>query len=244
MISKTTRVFLALSGLLAVTALPAAAQHHRYSSRRYSPERDGEFRIHVGSFRPDGKSDYFSGIRQDFTGAEPNDFEDANFGLDYLMPLSGRLSLMFSGSVYQGNTTNAYRDFADNFGNRIRHDTTLDIASVTAGLVLHLTGPDTAIQPYIGAGGGAYPWRLKESGDFIDFGPASHPVFSADLKSDGTAFGYYFLGGIEAPISRRVSLFAEGRWTRVDDDLQGDFEGFGKLDLSGREIAAGLSWSL
>ena len=237
--SKTVRVFLALSGLLAVTALPAAAQRH-YSSRPY---REGEFRIHVGSFRPEGDSDYFRGIRRDFTNADPDDFEDANFGLDYLMPLSGRLSLMFSGSIYEGNTTNSYRDFEDNFGNRIRHDTTLDIASVTAGLVLHLTGPDAAIQPYIGAGGGAYPWRLKESGDFVDLGPGL-PIFSADLKSDGTAFGYYFLGGIQAPISRRVSLFAEGRWTRVDDDLEGDFEDFGKIDLSGREFAAGLSWSL
>ena len=244
MTSKTARAFLAFSGLLAFAALPALAQPHRYSSRRVSPERDGEFRIRAGSFRPDGDSAYFAGIREDFTGADKSDFEDANFGLDYLMPLSGRLSLMFSGSVYQGNTTNAYRNFADNHNNRIRHDTTLDIASVTAGLVLHLTGPDAAIQPYLGAGGGAYPWRLKESGDFIDFGPPNRPVFSADLKSDGTAFGYYFLGGIEAPISRRLSVFAEGRWTRVDDDLQGDFEGFGKLDLSGREIAAGLSWSL
>jgi len=230
---------IALSGLL-VLAAPAFAQ--RYGNRRYA-EREGEFRIHLGAFQPDGDSDYWRDKETDFTGSI-DDFEDASFGLDYLLPLGDRLNLMFSGSVYEGSTTNAYRNFEDNFGDRIRHDTTLGIASGTVGLLLYLTGPGSAIQPYIGAGGGAYPWRLEESGDFIDFGPPSHPIFSANLKSDGVAFGYYGLAGLTAPITRRVSIFAEGRWTRVDDDLSGDFEGFGKLDLSGREFAAGLSWSL
>ncbi len=241
MILRTARIFLALTGLLAFSALPALAQQHHYSSHPY---REAQFRIHLGSFEPEGDSDYFTGIHEDFTGAEPSDFEDLNFGLDYLLPLNSRLSLMFSGSVYEGKTTNAYRDFADDAGNRIRHDTTLDIAAITAGLVVHLTPPNAPIQPYIGFGGGAYPWRLEESGDFIDFGPPSLPIFSANLKSDGTAFGYYYLAGLEAPITRRLSVFAEGRWTQVDDDLEGDFEGFGKIDLSGHEFAAGLSWSL
>ena len=52
------------------------------------------------------------------------------------------------------------------------------------------------------------------------------------------------MGGLQVPVSRRLSVFAEGRWTRVDDDLEGDFEDFGKIDLSGKEIAAGLSWRL
>ncbi|HEX3552294.1 MAG TPA: outer membrane beta-barrel protein [Thermoanaerobaculia bacterium] len=242
MIARTARVLFALSGLLAVMALPASAQyrHHRY----YGSDWDGEFRIHVGSFRPDGNSDYWDGIRNDFTNSDPSDFDNANFGLDYILPLNGPISLMFSGSVYEGSSGSAYRNFADNFGGRIRHDTTLDIASVSAGLLFHLAPRSAPVQPYVGAGGGIYPWRLKESGDFIDFNQTSRPIFSADLRSDGTAFGWYGLVGLEVPVSRRLNLFAEGRWTRVDDKLNKDFEGFGKLDLSGREIAAGLSWTL
>lgn len=235
---RNARVIFALTGLLALTAMPALAQR----GGRY-PEREGAFRIHLGAFQPEGDSEYWSDKEQDFTGSV-DDYENASFGLEYALPLSSRLSLLFSGSVYEGDATHAYRDFVDNFGDRIRHDGTLDIASATLGLMLHLTGPDTAIQPYIGAGGGAYPWRLEESGDFIDFGPASRPVFSADLKADGTAFGYYWMAGLEAPVSRRLSIFAEARWTQVDDDLNGDFEGFGKIDLSGREFAAGLSFNL
>jgi opacity protein-like surface antigen len=237
---RKMRVMMALLGLL-ILAAPAFAQR---GHRRYYAEREGAFRIHLGAFRPDGDSEYWRDKEADFTGSAMDDFENASFGLDYLLPLGDRLSLMFSGSVYEGDTTNAYRNFEDNFGDRIRHDTTLDIASATLGLLLHLTGPGAPVQPYVGAGGGAYPWQLEESGDFIDFGSASRPIFTATLKSDGVAFGYYGLVGLEAPITRRVSIFAEGRWTQVDDDLSGDFEGFGKLDLSGREFAAGISWNL
>ena len=240
MSSRTTRVMIALAGLL-ILAAPAFAQRH--GRGRYYAERESAFRIHLGAFRPEGDSDYWRDKEADFTG-DIGDFEDASFGLDYLLSLNDRVSLIFSGSVYEGQTTNSYRGFEDNFGDRIRHDTTLSVASGTVGLLLHLTGPGAAVQPYVGAGGGAYPWELEESGDFIDFGPPSRPIFTATLQSDGVAFGYYGLVGLEAPITRRVSIFAEGRWTRVDDDLSGDFEGFGKLDLSGREVAAGLSWSL
>jgi opacity protein-like surface antigen len=239
MTSGKTRVMIALAGLL-VLAAPAFAQRH---GRRYYPEREGAFRIHLGAFQPDGDSEYWRDNEADFTG-DISDFEDASFGLDYLLPLNDRVSLIFSGSIYEGQTTSAYRNFLDNFNDRIRHDTTLDIASGTVGLVLHLTGPGSTVQPYVGAGVGAYPWELEESGDFIDLGPPSHPIFTANLKSDGVAFGYYGLVGLEAPITRRVSIFAEGRWTQVEDDLSGDLEGLGKLDLSGREVAAGLSWSL
>jgi hypothetical protein len=40
------------------------------------------------------------------------------------------------------------------------------------------------------------------------------------------------------------ALFGEGRWTRAEDELEGDFENFGDIDLSGREFVAGISWNL
>jgi opacity protein-like surface antigen len=229
-----------LAGLL-VLALPASAQRY---GRYHDNYGDGELRFHLGSFRPSGDSEYWDSIRSDFTNSDPSDFEDASFGVDYLLPLNDRLSVMFAGTWYEGASTNAYRNFEDNFNNRIRHDTTLDIGSATVGLVFHLLPRGAAVQPYIGAGGGVYPWRLEERGDFIDLDNPNLPIFRDHFQSNGTAFGYYGLVGLEAPITRNVSIFAEGRWTKVDDDLEDDFEGFGKLDLSGREIAAGFAWRL
>jgi opacity protein-like surface antigen len=240
MISNRARTVLVLAALL-TASVPAWAQQHSYRERSY--ERDGAFRLRLGAFRPDGDSDYWNDKKLDFTG-DVSDFEDASVGADYLLSLNRHVGVLFSGSYYQGNASQSYRDFVDNHGDRIRHDTTLDIGSLTAGLMLHLTGPDSPIIPYVGAGGGLYSWRLEESGDFIDFNTPHRDIFSANLKSDGVGFGYYVLAGLEAPITRRVSVFAEGRWTKVDDDLNGDFEGFGKLDLSGREVSAGISWNL
>lgn len=241
MISKT-RVMIALGGLL-VLSMPAFAQG--YGRGSYNDNYgDGEFRIHVGSFRPDGNSAYWDSIRNDFTNSETSDFENPSFGLDYLLPVNEKMSVIFSGSYYEGTTTGAYRNFEDNLNHRIVHDTTLDIGSATVGLVFHILPKGSSVQPYIGVGGGAYPWRLQERGDFIDFNDPNLAIFRARLTSSGTAFGYYGLAGLDVPISRHVSIFAEGRWTRVKADLKDDFEGFGKLDLGGREIGAGLSFSM
>jgi opacity protein-like surface antigen len=234
--SKALRTTFVLLGLL-VAAMPAWCQ---YRTRPVS-EREGEFRLRLGAFRPEGDSEYWTDKQEEFTG-DPSDLENAVGGIDYLLGLNNRLSLMFSGSYFEGDTTQSYRDFDDNFGNRIRHDTTLGIGSATAGLVLHLADPGASFIPYLGGGGGAYFWRLEENGDFIDFNN-DNEIFNANLRSSGTAFGYYAVAGVEAPISRNLSFFAEGRWTQAEDDLSEDFEGFGKLDLSGREVSAGLAWS-
>jgi hypothetical protein len=236
MTSKRSHAIQVLAGLLLAVSAPAWAQRGPY-------ERDGAFRIHIGDFQPEGDSEYWDDKFEDFTG-EIDDFENVSFGADYLFNLNRNFGLLFSGNYYQGDRTQSYRDFVDNFGNDIRHDTTLAITSLTAGVHFSILGPNAPVIPYVGAGGGLYIWRLEEDGDFIDFGPGADEVFSATLESEGEAFGYYGLIGLEVPINPVLSFFGEARWTIVDDELDGDFEGFGDIDLSGREFVAGISWSL
>ncbi|HYG65598.1 MAG TPA: hypothetical protein VEL74_23650 [Thermoanaerobaculia bacterium] len=234
MTTKTIRTAVVLTGLLVAVSAPSWAQRRAY-------ERDGAFRLHAGLFTPDGESEYWDDKAVDFTG-DAQDLENVSIGGDYLHSLGPRLSLLFSGNYFQGDTTQSYVDFVDNFGDRIRHDTTLEIASLTAGLVLHLTEPGAAIRPYIGVAGGLYSWSVVEEGDFID--EDNLEIFSARLESDGNVLGYYGLAGLEVPIGRTVSLFGEGRWSQVEDELSGDLEGLGDIDLSGRQLAVGISWSL
>jgi hypothetical protein len=235
MTTKRSHAIWMLAGLLVLSA-PAWAQRGTY-------ERDGAFRLHLGAFRPDGDSDYWNNKEQEFTG-DIGDFENISFGGDYLLSLNRHLGLLFSGNYYQGDNTQSYRGFVDNRGDEIRHDTKLEIASLTAGVQISLTGPDAPIIPYVGAGGGFYSYSLEEKGDFIDFHSAHHDVFFSNPQTDGVAFGHYWLVGLEAPITPNLSLFGEGRWTRAKDELGDDFENFGDLDLSGREIVAGVSWNL
>ena len=97
------------------------------------------------------------------------------------------------------------------------------------------------MRPYIGGGGGFYDWTLEESGDFIDFDGGA-TIFTDTFFTDGTAFGTYFLAGLDIPLGNTWSIFAEGRWDSADDDLTGDFEGLGEIDLAGRQVAAGFAW--
>jgi hypothetical protein len=240
MISKFLRSIVVL-GLVAVAA-PAWAQPYHYRTRP-AYDSDSFFRLRLGTFRPQGGGDYWNEVERDFTG-NISDFENPVFGVDYQHGLGNRLGLLFSGDYFQGDNTGSYRNFVDNFGNRIRHDTTLDIASFTVGLTYRFTERGAPIVPYVGVGGGLYSWRLQERGDFIDFSPNPPQVFTSRLTADGVTGGYYGLAGLDVPIGRHTSLFAEGRWTKVEDTLKGDFEGFGKLDLSGRQFAAGLSWRM
>lgn len=203
--------------------------------------RENAFRLHGGLFEPDGKSDYWDDNRAQFTGG-PEDLEGTIGGFDFRWGVGRNVSILFSVDSYGGDTTSAYLDFEDNFGNRIRHDTTLDIASATAGVVFQFA-PDAAVRPYLGIGGGLYSWKVEEDGDFINFNTPNDVIFTARLTSEGVAPGGYVLAGLEVPISRNVALFAEGKWTSAEDELDEDLENLGDIDLSGQRISAGVSWS-
>ncbi len=198
-------------------------------------------RLRLGTFKPAGDSQYWDDKARDFTGGAA-DFEDAIGGVDYQVEFTPHFGLLFSGSAYQGQLDQSYRGFSDPRGGSVGHTTTLEISSLTAGLVFHLAGRNAAFRPYLGAGGGLYSWRLEEDGRFIDFTPPPPTIFRANSVAEGDAYGYYGLAGFEVPIGRSWGFFAEGRWHEVDDELTDDFAGFGTLDLSGRDLSAGVTY--
>ncbi len=225
--------------VLAAAAMAAPAWAQGVGYRPYSASNELRFRL--GLFEPDGESAYWQDKQVDFTG-EPDDFEDLIAGIEYGRRLSARLRLILGGSTYSTETGQFYRDFVDQNGLDIAHDTRLEIGTLTAGVRASLTGPDAPVQPWIGAGGGLYFWSLEESGDFIDFAAAEPFIFSATFDDDGAVFGWHYGVGLDIPLGREISLFAEARWHEAEDELAADFEGLGDLDLSGREFSGGLAW--
>ena len=105
-----------------------------------------------------------------------------------------------------------------------------------------VTDRNATISPYLGIGGGYYDWTLTEDGEFIDFADLS--IFADRFVDSGDTFGWFWVAGVEVPLGANWRVFAEGRWTDMDDDLSGDFEGLGTLDLGGRTIAFGAGFSL
>lgn len=219
-------------------ALPAAAQYPRHHHRG----GDNALRIHAGIFTPDGESAYWNDTFFDFTG-DIDDFEDAVVGVDYVRRLGGNLKLVVSGTGFEGESDQAYRDFVDTFGNDIFHTTTLSVSTATLGLAVDLAPRHAPVVPYLGVGGGLYAWDLEERGEFIDFGVDPPEIFPATFQDDGAVFGWYLMAGLDIPAGRTWSVFVQARWHDAEDDLEGDFVDLGKLDLSGRDITAGFSWT-
>ena len=203
--------------------------------------RDNGFRIRLGIFTPEGDSQYWNENALDFVG-DADDFEDFQGGLDYDLGLTNRSVLRFSVDSFSGESDTHYFDFVDNEDFFIEHSTTLDIASVTAAYVIQLASPNSPVMPYLGVGGGIYAWELTEDGDFIDFLTDDLEIFSGVFSDSGVALGYFYSAGVEFRFTQRNAFLVEGRWQEVNDELEGDFDGFGELDLSGLSIYGGYSW--
>ncbi len=231
---RTVPTALALAAALLVASAAAAQPGYGYRS-------DNSLRFRLGLFTPEADSAYWDDSFSVFTG-DGDDFEDVTFGGDFRLGLGSRLALMLTGDVWEGQEDQAYLDFVDEGGRDIFHTTTVDVASLGAGLVFQFTGPNATVVPYAGVGGAVYFWDLEESGDFIDFVPFDPEIFTTTFHDDGEAFGWFWLVGVEFPLGPQWGLFAEGRWHQVEDELSGDFEGLGDLDLSGRSISGGASW--
>lgn len=228
------RTLIALCAALACAA-PALAQ------RGYYDPGENTVRFRAGLFTPEGDSAYFDDKRLDFSG-DAEDFEDGFFGIDYERRLTPHFGFIIGGSFFEGQQDQAYLDFEDRFGNDIAHTTTLDQSSLDVGVLLRLAPARAPIVPYVGGGGSAVAWHLEEDGEFIDFGFEPLDIFDDTFADEGVALGYFLVAGLEVPLGRAWSFFAEGRWRSADDELGDDFEDFGTLDLSGTEVAAGASF--
>lgn len=229
----------ALAAVLVVAA-PALAGEPRHYPRSAEPgyagmER-GEFRLKLGLFDPRGDSNFWDDNKDIFTG-DVKDLQDALFGADVLWTINPNLSLMFEGEYFDGSTTQFYRDpsLSD-----LGHESSLSLTPLKVGVVVYPVGRRAPVVPYLGAGGGLYWWRYREAGQFFNFDTSE--VTSQTYGADGVVAGYFLLAGLDIPVRPYWSFFVEGQWQQLHATLNGDFAGFGDLDLSGTELSAGFAW--
>lgn len=225
--------------LAATVATTLAATGADAQTRRPFNQNPNTLRVRFGEFEPDGDSIYWHQREADFTGGS-SDFADDIWSVDYLRMLTERWGFLASIGGYEGDSTAAFRDFIDDRGNDILHTTELEIRSVGAGIVYHLFRRRATVIPFIGAGMAYYRYDLSESGEFIDF--ETLEIFDGTFTADGDDWGWFWLVGLEVPLSNRFTVSGEYRWHRAEDELSGDFGGFGPIDLSGEELSLGVSY--
>jgi len=230
------RSLLVFAALAVLVAMPAAAQRYAYGDNY-----ENQLRFGVGTLEPRGDGRYWQDVESTFDGSA-KDLRSGTLGVDYLHQIAPQLWLLVGGEFFSGDSDFAYRDFVDQSGRDIIHTTSLDTSTLNVGLELDLAPRRSPVVPYIGAGGSAIAYRLREHGDFVDFsGPNLH-VFGDRFKDDGVGYGWFATAGLDIRLNRGFGIYAEGRWQRADVDLRGDFRGSGSLDLSSTAVKAGVSW--
>lgn len=227
----------AIVAAAALSVLAVGAEAQPYPGRQAT----NEVRFRAGVFIPEGGSGYWEDTFRDFNG-DRNDFLGGSIGFDYLHEIAPNFSLLFGSSYYYADHDLAYKNFEDEHGHSIIHTTRIQTASFDAGLVIHLAPRHLPIVPYIGGGGTIINYELVEEGDFIDFDRHPPHIFSDHFHAQDVAYGWFALAGLEFPIHRNFSFFAEGRWQDAHDSLSEDFDGFGRLDLTGAYVMFGGSW--
>jgi len=125
-----------------------------------------------------------------------------------------------------------YRGFQNANGSEIEQRLKLRIVPVTA-TVRFLPIGRGSVEPYIGAGIGAFNWRYSETGEFVDTSDSS--IFRAIYKANGTAVGPVILAGIRAPIADVWDIGGEVQFQRASGDTKRSESSLlgEKIDLGG-----------
>jgi hypothetical protein len=209
----------------------------------WRPGDFGSVRFRLGLFEPTGDPQYWEEKFNVWTGSAA-DLEDVVLGVDYLWRSSGNSGVLFGSSFYNGDITQGYREWVDADGNDVLHTTELDMWDFYAVYIYRLGGRGSTVTPYIGGGAGFVYWELSENGYFIDFDDPDNPVVvRADYWADGWTWEGLAVAGLDVSLGYQWSFILEGRYRWSDDELAGDFAGFGTLDLSGPEVSAGFAWN-
>jgi outer membrane protein W len=190
--------------------------------------------LYVGGFSPralDGRGTHDVTFQNlDFSTFDPNDFNGATVGAEWLVGLSDMFDAGIGVGFYQRTSPAVFTDFVNPDQSDIEFDQKLRIVPITATFRYLPLGHRAPFRPYIGAGVGILSWRYTESGAFVDFSNNNN-IFRDTFTASGTKAAPVVLGGVTFPIGN-VGIGGEIRY-------QG-----GKADLPAPDWPAGTTVNL
>ncbi len=216
-----------------------------------TPAYDGNlgFQFRLGGFFPSGDSVFWEDVEDTFTLRVSN-FNDTIVGFSFVGSFGNHLETGFNIDFYRSTVRSSVRDYVDQAGLPILHDTRLTLTPMTVDVRLLPAGRyrirgaqgRRVLQPvfYLGGGLGFNYWEYEEVGDFVDFTDES--IFFDRFIDTGWAFEAHALAGLELPFGRTWSLLFEGRYSWSEATPGGPFSGLGELDLGGFAAYVGASW--
>ena len=200
--------------LAATAAVPAQAQVRQVDSGRQA------IGFNVGFFSVKG---FDSRVDDDVLVADlsqgefslafdPKDFSGVTFGGEWLFGLSDYLEAGVGAGFYQRTVPSVYDQKVRDDGSELEQDLKLRIIPLSATIRFLPIGRG-GVEPYVGAGIGAFNWRYSEVGEFID---TEGFTFTDRFVASGTTAGPLVLGGVRFPVADVWKLGVELRYQKAE----------------------------
>ena len=209
----------------------------------------GTLGLRVGWLSSHSGSDWYDFVTDQLTIDRKN-FNGPGIGTDLGITITPRVDVMVGFDYSQSTTASEYRRFVDNNRLPIEQTTLLRGANISGGVKFALTerGREVGrlawvprkVVPFIGAGGGAMWFQVKQSGDFVDYVDLS--VFTDVFESKGWAPTAHAFGGVDVRVLRRAYVTFDARYTWASGNLGPDWIDFDPIDLSGLRLSAGFNF--
>jgi hypothetical protein len=250
------RLWLAVILVLSLAGTAYAAEQDSPPPPRPAPDflfgrPSGTLGLRVGWLASRSGSDWYDFVTDQLTIDRKN-FNGPGIGTDLGIAITLRVDLMVGFDYSQSTTASEYRRFVDNNRLPIEQTTLLRGANISGGVKFALTerGREVGrlawvprnVVPFIGAGGGAMWFQVKQSGDFVDYVDLS--VFTDVFESKSWAPTAHAFGGVDVRVLRRAYVTFDARYTWASGNLGPDWIDFDPIDLSGLRLSAGFNFIL
>lgn len=210
---------------------------------------DGTIGIRVSWLSSRSGSDWYDFVTDQLT-LERDNFNGPGIGTDVGITLRPRLDLLIGFEYSQSTTASEYRRFVDNNRLPIEQTTQLRNVNLSGGIKYALTERGRSVGqlawvprkvvPFVGGGGGAMWFGVRQYGDFVDYMDLS--VFTDVFESSGWSPSAHVLGGVDVRVLRRAYVTFDARYVWASGDLGQDWIDFDPIDLSGFRLSAGFNF--
>jgi len=218
---------------LVTSVLPLQARRFRSS-----PYRAQSVNLRIGLFQPDMNSDLWE-VNMENLYLSKQDMQNVYYAVEYEFFFNRILSLSIEGAQYSKEHYSQYSDYTYDDGTPIYQNLALRITSVEVNLRLYPIGHRYAFNPYFGGGLGIHHWVYEQWGDFINFNDLTVDEGFADTRT--YTLGFNARAGFLFKFKRSFGFSFEARYLFLKGELSSLFEGFGKFDLSGLSLTAGIN---
>jgi hypothetical protein len=223
------------TGLAAAAAILAPVAAQAQIRQVSSSEHRQAIGFTLGGFFPRGEDSRVEGdtIFADLADLtfDIKDFNGPSFSGEWLFAVGDYVEAGIGAGYYKRSVPTVYRGFVNANNSEIEQTLRLRIIPVTA-TVRFLPIGHAAVEPYVGAGIGAFNWRYTETGEFVDTRDSS--IFPARYIANGTAVGPVILAGLRVPFADVWDVGGEIQYQRARGDIDRDVGLIGdKVDLGG-----------